>query len=178
VEALKTLALPGIEPPEPVSEDERYTQLGTLNWCMAAAGVSAFDLDVAACDEAHCAPRYFTKERNGLRQTWDAHRIWCNPPFSLLENFVAKAHEEDFSRTAWWGCIALLAPATRTEQLWWQRFVEPCRDGRDERLRTFFLPFRSRFGCPGNPKGLNTGSPRFACVLLVWRDWRVSADHP
>jgi phage N-6-adenine-methyltransferase len=56
-----------------------------------------FVLDVAASDENHLCPRYFTEETNALVQEWTVgidELWWCNPPFSLKEEFLAKAVEQ------------------------------------------------------------------------------------
>lgn len=163
---------PEVQPPPELEDgDQRFTTPSTEAWCRERAGVDGWDLDVAACDESHLAPRYFTKADDGLMRAWDAARVWCNPPFSDLEPWVSKAwHEIELRRQV----IAMLLPASRTEQRWWQQLVEPYRDGRRQRprgptLTSHFIPGRTRFGIPGNPSGFGVGSPPFGCVLLVWR---------
>lgn len=156
-------------PAELEDGDQRFTTRETDAWCRARAGVEAWDLDVAACEEAHLAPRYFAKADDGLVQSW-AGRVWCNPPFSDIEPWVAKAWKESAHCPA----IVMLLPASRTEQKWFQELVEPYRDGRgwsvpEVGLTTHFLPGRTRFGHPSNREGVGVGSPPFGCVLLVWR---------
>ncbi len=161
--------LPGIEPVQPLDLDSRYTLRPTLEWCMKAAGVDAFDLDVAACEEAHCAPRYYTAKDDGLAQPWGG-RVWCNPPYSDIAPWVAKAWEEMLAGRC--ELVAMLLPATRTEQPWWQEHVEPYREGwtlNGVGVRSRFLPGRQSFGIPGNPLGVGVGSPPFGVVLLIWR---------
>lgn len=145
--------------------DERYTLRETLAWCAEKAGVSAFDLDVAACEESHVAPEWFGAEQNGLLQSWHG-RVWCNPPYSNIGPWVAKAWMEYSDGNT--RQIAMLLPANRTEQPWWQKHVEQQRES-GLGLTTHFLPGRVRFGMPGNPEGIGVGSPPFGCVLLVWR---------
>lgn len=148
--------------------DERYTTRTTLELCKRLAGVDAFDLDVAACDEAHCAPRYFTIATNGLERPWDADRVWCNPPYSDLGPWVTKAW--DAIRYSEPSLIAMLIPANRAEQPFWQEHVEPYRDAFGKLLTTHHLPGRVQFGFPGNPDATGwKSSPPFGCVLLVWR---------
>lgn len=158
-------------PPELEDGDQRFTTRETDEWCRRVAGVEAWDLDVAACDESHLAERYFTKERDGLMQSWSG-RVWCNPPFSDIEPWVRKATYEVLSGHV--EVVAMLLPASRTEQAWWQDCVEPFRDGRSRPgvpsyITTYFLKSRTRFGLPGNREGVGVGSPPFGCVLLVWR---------
>lgn len=153
-----------------VDLDRRYTTPETMGLCKRLAGVDGFDLDVAADAESHWAPRWYGIDRNGLAQPWDAARVWCNPPYSNIEPWVVRAWLAHERREA--ERIAMLLPANRCEQPWWQDLVELYRDGRDlpgVGLTTHFLPSRIRFGHPGNPKGHGVGSPPFGCVLLVWR---------
>lgn len=52
-----------------------------------------FELDVCATGEnAKCA-RFYTKEDGGLDNDWTA-RNWCNPPYSDIKRWVAKARRE------------------------------------------------------------------------------------
>jgi len=122
---------------------------------------------VAACAEASCALRYYDKTQNGLTLPWFG-RVWCNPPYSDIAPWVTKAKaEHDAGNTK---VIAMLIPATRTEQGWWQREIEPYRDDNYpvQELRTHFLPGRTAFARPGSGGVGQSGSP-FGCVLLVWR---------
>lgn len=162
--AAEQLVMPGMPEVPPEDSDRRYTLPWTLDWCRRTAGVEAFDLDVAADDEAHVCERYYTIRENGLIQPWTG-RVWCNPPYSDIGPWVRSAWD------AWQGCkvIAMLLPANRQEQPWWQEMVEPLRDGRGAALTTHYLPGRQSFGHPGNPLGVGVGSPEFGCVLLVWR---------
>lgn len=157
-------------PPSDIENDERYTTRETLAWCMARAGVDAFDLDVAACEESHHAPRYYTKADDGLQRPWNAERVWCNPPYSDIEPWVHKAWDELAREHA--DLIAMLLPAIKTEQPWWQRVVEPFRDHEGActfaTLKTHFLPGRTAFARPGSGGIGQDGAP-FGCVLLVWR---------
>lgn len=163
-----------------VSEDEafdsRYTTRETLEWCKARTGVAEFDLDVAACEESHHAHLWYGKAENGLHCPWFGD-VWCNPPYSDIAPWVEKAWRECAVAVGPEGpsllhSVSMLIPATRTEQGWWQREVEPFRDGGERRhgfaLRTYFLPGRTSFARPGSGGVGQSGSP-FGCVLLCWR---------
>lgn len=154
-------------------KNSRFTLEPTNVWAKQIANVTAWDLDVAACDEAHLAPRYFTAADDGLVQRWDGV-VWCNPPYEDLEPWVRKAWTSWVSDSP--KVIAMLIPADRVEQQFWQMWVEPYRDGRgrwhkapDVELETHNPPGRQRFGHPGNPAGVNVDSAPFPVVLLVWR---------
>lgn len=92
--------------------------------------------------------------------------MWCNPPFSRLEAWVAKAWEEVKD-----GCplVVMLIPANRCEQPFWQTFIEPHRDRllpNGIRLTTKFVAARTKFVAPHTATGMD--SPPFGCVLLTW----------
>lgn len=139
--------------------NDRYTTRPTLAWCKKVLGVDGFDLDVAACVEAHHAPRWFRWDpactnakirhsdgsestHDGIAQDWDAQRIWCNPPYDDLSPWVSKAwltmldaaREPLFNKRARKTVIGMLIPDNRREQPFWQQGVEPWRDGRADRL--------------------------------------------
>lgn len=161
--------------------DKKYTTPETMHLCMGIAGVNRWCVDVAADKESHWAEVWYGIVANGLAQPWFGS-VWCNPPFSDIEPWVKRAWQAmTLPRTTHNDAdlVAMLLPANRTEQPWWQSLVEPWRDReplrvldgavRAARLTTHFLPSRIRYGHPGNPKGIRTGSPPFASVLLVWR---------
>jgi phage N-6-adenine-methyltransferase len=174
----KLLDVPPAEKPKnpPGESDEFYTPWERFNpWHEEFR----FTVDVCATAESAKVPRYYDIAADGLKQSWAGERVWCNPPYSDIAPWVRKAHNE---MTAHWAdhpsaeLVAMLLPANRAEQQWWQTFIEPIRDGRIERigdaaitLETRFLPGRFRFGFPGDPTGESGQSPRFGCVLVVWR---------
>lgn len=123
-----------------------------------------FGFTVDACAVAHNAKmaRYWTPDDDGLQQSWAGERIWCNPPYSNIRAWVAKAHRE---REA---MVVMLLPANRTEQQWWQAFVEPFRDKPGSRLTVEFLPGRPRFVNVGKPGIGPNERPPFGCCLLIW----------
>jgi phage N-6-adenine-methyltransferase len=129
-----------------------------------------FSIDAAASHANALLPRYWTRHDDALRQSWGCERVWCNPPFSELEPWVAKAWEEMVDGTC--EHVTMLLPANRTEQGFWQRHVEPYRDGapfHGVRLTTRFLPGRMRFNWPTQHTTPTKGDrPPFGCVLLTW----------
>lgn len=170
LEQLTLLSVP--VPVEVDGENERYTTRTTDTWCKKKAQVDGWDLDVAACTEAHLADNYYTKANDGIGQPWRAPRVWCNPPWDSVEAWVKKAWRELAARRC--DLVAMLLPGNRTDQEWWQEQVEPYRDGGhpptvDAELSTHFLPGRTVYGCPGNREGIGAGQPPFTSVLLVWR---------
>lgn len=121
-----------------------------------------FTLDAAAsAANAKCA-RHFTKEVDGLAQSWAGETVWCNPPYSKLSHWVEKARRETIA-----GCpkAVLLVPANRTESPWWHEFVEPFRERPGSGVRTEFVRKRIRFA---SPHGLADGRPPFGSVLIIF----------
>lgn len=132
-----------------------------------------FTIDAAASAENAVLPRFWTMADDALTQRWRGERVWCNPPYSNLGAWTWKAKTEIVN-----GCplIVMLVPANRTEQRWWQRDVEPYRDGHwpapgefQSTLRVEFMSTRWRFKWPADrivpPKG---DRPPFGLALLIW----------
>lgn len=159
-----------------------------------------FDLDAAATHQNTLCPMYFTEAglwhqamangiphqdgpallspRCGLAGTWRGRRVWCNPPFSELSIWLAKAWRE-FDEHG--GRIVMLVPAW-TDRPWWHEHVEPFR-GNGGGFKVRFLPGRTHFTvdggkpiCRRDEAGelvLKNGkpqksSPTFGCALLIW----------
>jgi phage N-6-adenine-methyltransferase len=139
-----------------------------------------FTLDACATHQNALCTRYFTLDgrfshgertsfgghTNGLTGSWGGERVWCNPPFSELQEWTDKAWEEQEHAHQ----IVMLVPANRTDQPWWQKNVAPYikKVGFDVRWRDQ----RDRFTVDGGKPILNkqgkVGTPSFACALLIW----------
>lgn len=129
-----------------------------------------FTIDAAASPTNALLPRFWTAEDDALRQSWRGERVWCNPPYSDLKPWVAKAWAEmEFNDCA---LVVMLVPANRCEQAWWQRFVELRRDRAPDNgiaLTSRFLRGRMRFRWPESKVFDKRGDrPPFGCVLLTW----------
>jgi phage N-6-adenine-methyltransferase len=134
-----------------------------------------FTLDVAASARNAKCSRYFTVADDGRGQSWASERVWCNPPYSRIGPWIDKAWREYESTDG----IAMLLPANRTEQGWWQQMVEPYRDRVGSALRVLFLPGRMRFIAPG-AHGIGPNErPPFGCCLLTWNlaDVRIPQEQ-
>jgi hypothetical protein len=80
--------------------------------------------------------------------------------------------------------IGFLLPL-RTHRPWWQRWIEPYRDGLSDRVpfvgmqqvgpkpwpkvRVHHPPTRFKYGHPGNPRGIGVVEPNFQTVGIVFR---------
>ena len=122
-----------------------------------------FSVDVAASKANRKCERYYTQRNSGLEASWSFERVYCNPPYSNVSPWIEKAHEERFAEL-----IVMLLPANRTEQKWWQQWVEPYRDKTGSELRVEFLPGRLRFLKPRQKEIGPNERPPFGCCLLIW----------
>lgn len=142
-----------------------------------------FTIDAAASTANAMLAAFWTIADDGLWQSWEGHRVWCNPPYSNIAPWVEKAWRAMLLE----GCISIdmLLPANRTEQRWWQQHVEPFRDGRLDRtsaptqafgierrvrLTTEFGAGRLRFEHADGPiRSSKNSGPPFGIVLLTWQ---------
>jgi len=147
--------------------DERYTLFPVLADLTARAGVRGWDLDVAACEAAHVALRYFTKKDNGLLLPWWG-RVWCNPPWSDIAPWTAKAWSEWKRKRSPPKVIGMLLPADRTDRDWWHEFIEPHRDRPGSPLHTYNLPGRTAYGQPGDMLAESYKSTMRAGSVFLW----------
>lgn len=93
-----------------------------------------FTLDPCATPENAKCERFFTEADNGLLQSWDNERVFCNPPYGRqLKQWVKKASE------ARGGVVVLLIPA-RTDTSYFHDYIY--RSGAQIR----FIRGRLKFG--------------------------------
>ena len=65
-----------------------------------------FNLDPCATKENAKCINFYTKEEDGLSQSWDGYHVFCNPPYGReIKNWVKKASEANG------GIVVLLIPA-------------------------------------------------------------------
>lgn len=76
-----------------------------------------FTLDVCCLAATAKAARFFTPNEDGLVQAWSGH-FFCNPPYSLIDPWVAKATIEIMTNPECFGGVMLLP--SRTERPWYQ----------------------------------------------------------
>jgi len=84
-----------------------------------------FDLDVAASDENHRCPLYFTKEYNALFQDWTEDRIWMNPPYHSIDEWVDYAIIQLSKKNC--KTVTMLLPA-RTDRPWFKKLFRCAHD--------------------------------------------------
>ena len=111
-----------------------------------------FTLDAAASpDNAKCA-NYFTKEQDGLAQSWEGHTVWCNPPYCRKTGAWVKKAWEEHQRT---GCTVVMLLPSRTDVRWFHDYIL----GKAE-IR--FIKGRLKFGG-------NKNSAPFPSIVVIYR---------
>ena len=128
-----------------------------------------FTLDPAASADNALCRRYFTREDDGLTQSWSGHRVFVNPPYARwqLYRWVEKAVAESRRGMA---TVVMLVP-TSVETEWFHRH---CWDATTHRPRpgveVRFLKGRPRFIDPRNKmKSYKGWRPLTAVMVLVFR---------
>ena len=108
-----------------------------------------FTLDPCATTENHKCEKYFTKNDDGLAQSWDADRVFMNPPYGRgIDKWIEKA---SLSKNL----VVCLLPA-RTDTIWFHKYVYG-------KATIRFLKGRIRFG------GSRTGAP-FPSMVVIFNE--------
>ncbi|WP_244582771.1 phage N-6-adenine-methyltransferase [Escherichia coli] len=109
-----------------------------------------FNLDGAATEHDALLPRFTDDIHN---QSWVGERVFCNPPFSMAEQFLSKAPEADV-------CVCLVPHRSKTT--YWLRcvYTNPfLHEIRTLHRAVKYLP-------PAGKKGVVVRSPFASCVLI------------
>lgn len=109
-----------------------------------------FNLDPCATEENHKCEKYITKEQDGLKIPWGGYRVWCNPPYSQIDKWVAKAFYETKNDNT---LVVLLIPS-RTDTRYFHNYIY-------NRAEIRFIKGRVKFG------GKN--SAPFPSMLVIFR---------
>lgn len=79
-----------------------------------------FTLDPCASDINHKCDKYYTIETDGLAQSWANEVVFCNPPYSMLKQWVTKAHNEVEK-----SCVSVLLIPARPDTKNYQDIIFP-----------------------------------------------------
>jgi len=108
-----------------------------------------FTLDPCATKENAKCKKFYTKEDNGLVQSWDNENVFCNPPYGrVLKDWVKKASEVRG------GVVVMLIPA-RTDTKYFHEYIY----GKSE-IR--FIKGRLKFGDSKN-------SAPFPSMIVIFK---------
>lgn len=111
-----------------------------------------FTLDPCATAENAKCKKFYTIEDDGLSQCWGGERAFCNPPYSNIKEWVAKACYEGERK----GLVVMLIPA-RTDTRWFHTFIY-----QNERIEIRFIKGRLKFGDSKN-------SAPFPSMICIFR---------
>lgn len=97
-----------------------------------------FTLDPCADEYNHKCTRYFTKEIDGLKQSWEGEIVFCNPPYGReTGRWVAKASDEAQCENT---KVVMLIPA-RTDTRWFHNYIY-----KKQGVEIRFIKGRLKFG--------------------------------
>lgn len=98
-----------------------------------------FDLDVAAesTPGGHVCPQFFSSVDDGLSRSWaTSGMVWCNPPFSVKDQWIEKVHHEVAAGSTAWLWLPFTADVSRQElaaradglviAAWRVEYASPC----------------------------------------------------
>lgn len=114
-----------------------------------------FTLDPCADEFNHKCDLYYTKEQNGLIQSWGG-RVFCNPPYGReIGKWVKKCYEE----VAFYDCeLAVMLIPARTDTKWFHDYIY-----NKANVEIRFIKGRLKFGNSKN-------SAPFPSMICVFRN--------
>ena len=84
-----------------------------------------FTLDPCANELNAKCPKFFTKDDDGLTQSWAGERVFMNPPYGrVIGDWVRKAYEEAQNDNT---VVVALIPA-RTDTKYWHEYVMKAKE--------------------------------------------------
>lgn len=111
-----------------------------------------FNLDPCATDDNHKCAKYFTKTDNGLLQSWEGYKVFCNPPYGrAIGSWVEKAYNESQKKDT---LIVMMLPA-RTDTKWFHNFIY-------HKAKIRFIKGRLKFG------GCKNAAP-FPSMVVIFK---------
>lgn len=118
-----------------------------------------FTLDPAATFGNTKCKQFFTKEENGLTQSWAEETVFLNPPYSQISEWMRKAYNEAKNNGA---LVVCLVPA-RVDTVWWHKYAT-----RGERR---FPKGRLKF------VGAGDASAPFPSAIVIFRPYMNYPKH-
>lgn len=80
-----------------------------------------FTLDPCADETNHKCERYFSKQQNGMEQSWSGETVFCNPPYGRsIDKWIRKAVQEAKD-----GAVVVMLIPARTDTKWFHELVFP-----------------------------------------------------
>lgn len=114
-----------------------------------------FTLDPCADETNHKCEKYYTKEQDGLEQTWVNETVFCNPPYGKeIGKWVEKCY---LSAKAYTHTICVMLIPARTDTKWFHNYIY-----NNPNTEVRFLKGRLKFGDSKN-------SAPFPSMIVVFR---------
>ena len=122
-----------------------------------------FTLDPASDDINFLCKKHYTKEMDGLNQSWQGEKVFLNPPYGKgMIKWVEKARNE-------WllgDCTIVLLLASRTDTHWFHDYIYAVDGAKWE-----FTERRVKFIDPDT--GKEAGSPAFGSIIVTFEKGKV-----
>ena len=94
-----------------------------------------FTIDVCATKESAKCERFYTKQTNGLAQSWENEVAFMNPPYGReIGAWVEKAYRESLN-----GAVVVCLIPARTDTRYWHDYIFPNAEIRFLKGRVKFL---------------------------------------
>lgn len=95
-----------------------------------------FNLDPCANYDNHKCSTYFTREEDGLKQSWEGYTVFVNPPYGReIKDWIKKSYEESLKPNT---TVVMLIPS-RTDTQYFHDYIYGKADIR-------FIKGRLKFG--------------------------------
>lgn len=78
-----------------------------------------FNLDPCASKDNHKCTYFFTKDQDGLQKNWGGCRVFCNPPYSKIAEWVEKCFYESHKDNT---IVVMLIPV-RTDTKYFHNYI-------------------------------------------------------
>ena len=115
-----------------------------------------FTLDPCATDQNAKCEYYYTKNENGLLQSWKNETVFCNPPYGKeLKQWVKKCYEEHKKNGI---TVVMLIPA-RTDTSYFHEYIYMQSEIRFIKGRLKFI----------NKNGEIAGTAPFPSMLVIYK---------
>lgn len=129
-----------------------------------------FTLDPCCSEKTAKCKIFFTKEIDGLKQSWEGQRCFVNPPFGREQAaWIKKCYEESQKKNT---IVVMLIPA-RTDTIAFHRYIYP-----NAELR--FIKGRIKFENPDSttPKEDWTAAPFPSMVVIFKQKGDLNSSQP
>lgn len=78
-----------------------------------------FDLDPCSDSNNHKTNEYYTTEENGLEKDWGGRCVFCNPPYSKIQEWVRKCYFESIKP----GTLVVMLIPSRTDTKYFHDYI-------------------------------------------------------